>query len=352
MLEINLLMNILPFIQKKWQLIGLALRLSSELLDKVYIEAEQEQIHSNSFNTLCCVKVLTHWFLKGDDVSDVAIMKAISAPHIRLKQEILSNISAVITDENVISLTPNYVKPYGEMKANVFKELCIFHFSIDFALQYLQKANVNPGILKSITNFQDLFSSLEKNELMHTADVCWLINIVRQAQCESALKYIEEYCHLLIADKIIWGDSQMYKTNTYLVAKASSKTLYNCTIKHCANIKITLNKIIGINETDSILSFSEASSKDCSLTFYWRVKDNKIIAIPKVIVISQKRDCIDLGITHIGTTVNGNLKMVKISELEIEDCKGMVLLVTKIPCKLLTSMIFHVCKLHRSLYFL
>ena len=320
------------------------------------MEAEQEKIPSNSFNTLCCVKVLTHWFFEGDDVSDVTITKAISTPHICLRHEILSNISAIITDKDVSSLSPNYVKPYGEMKANVYKELCSFRFSIDFALQYLQNANVNPGVLKSITNFQDLFNSLEKNELMHMADVCWLMNIVRQAQCESALRYIEEYCNLLIADKILWGDNQMRKTITYLVAKVSSKTLNNCTIKHCADIKIKLNKITGINETDSILSFSEVSSKDCSLTFYWRVTDKRIITIPKVIVMSLKRDCIDLGITHIGTTVNDNLEVVNISELQIEGCKGIVLFITKIAFEFLTSLISRVyeletcrfCKLHAA----
>ena len=318
-LEINLMMNILPFIQKKWQLIGLALRPSSDLLDKIYIEAEEEQMPSNSFNTFCCIKILEHWFFEGDNVSDVALIKAIGAPHINLKTTILSNVSAIITDKKTSSLAPNHVKPYGEMKTNVCKELCNFHFSINVALQYLQNANVD---LKSITNFQDLYISLEMNKLMHTADVCWLMNIVRHAQCESALKFIQEYCDLLIADKTVWGDSQTCKTGTCIFAKVSSKTLYNCTIKHCADVKAILSKIVGMNETDIILNFSEVSSKDCSLTFYWRIIDNIIIKIPEVIVTSHMAVCIDVGITHIGTTVDGNLKIINISELQIEECEG------------------------------
>ena len=111
-LEINQLMNILPFIQKKWQLIGLALRLSSDLLDKINIEAEEEQMPSNSFNTFCCIKMLEHWFFEGDNVSDVALIKAIGAPHINLKTTILSNVSAIITDKKTSSLAPNHVKPF------------------------------------------------------------------------------------------------------------------------------------------------------------------------------------------------------------------------------------------------
>ena len=318
-LEINLLMNILPFIQKKWQLIGLALGLSSDLLDKIYIEAEKEQIPSKSFNTFCCVKVLKHWFMEGDNVANFTLIKAISTPRIHLKNEILSNISAIITDKKLSSVPLNCVKSYGEMKANVCKQLYNFHCSINVTLQYLQNANVD---LKSIANFKDLIDSLEMNKLMHAADVCWLINIVKQAQCEGALKLIQAYCDLLIADKVLWGDNQTSKSNTCLVAKVSGKTSYNCTIKHCADVKTKLNIIIGLSETDSILSFSEMNSKDCSLTFYWRIKDNILITIPKVIVTLQKEHCINLGITHIGTAVDGNLKITNISELQVKDYKG------------------------------
>ena len=323
------MMNVLPFIQKQWQLIGFKLRLSSDLLDTFCKEAVNDQIPTKSFNTFCCVKVLTHWLSQNDNITCVAIIEAISAPHIGLKHEILnigntltynSNLSGRFMDKHVKCLSQNHIKPYGVMKINVCKELCDSHFNINDALQYLKSVNINPSILKSIANFQDLFNLFEMNKLMHMADVCWLINIARQAHCESALRCIEEYCNLLIADKILWGDSQMCKSITYLVAKVSNKTLYNCTIKHCADVKAILSKVTDMDETDSILSFSEASSKDCSLTFYWRVE--KLITIPEVMVTSCRKDCRDYGITHIGTITDGNLKTINISESQIDNCEG------------------------------
>ena len=316
------MMNILPFIQKQWQLIGFKLRLSSDLLDKFHKEAVKEVLPAKSLNTFCCVKVLTHWLSEGANITNVAIIEAISAPHIGLKHEIL-NIGNMLKyhrtrNKHVYSVSPNHIKPYGVMKTNVCKELCNSHFSIHDALQCLKNTSINTDILKSITNFQDLFISLEMNKLMHTADVCWLMNIVKQAQCESALKFIQEYCDLLIADKTVWGDSQTCKTGTCIFAKVSSKTLYNCTIKHCADVKAILSKVVGMNETDIILSFSEASSKDCSLTFYWRVEK-----IPQVTVTSHKKDCRDYGITHIGTIADGYLNTTDISESQTENYKGM-----------------------------
>ena len=324
------MMNILPFIQKQWQLIGFKLKLSSDLLDTFCKEAAEDLIPTNSLNTFCCVKILTHWYSQNDNVTCVAIIEAISAPHIGLKHEILhigntliyhSNLSDRTMEKHVNFLSQN-TKPYGVMKTSLCKELCNSHFNINAALQYLKNVNINPSILESITNFQDLFSSFEMNKLMHMADVCWLINIVRQAQCESALKCIEEYCNLLIADKIIWVDSQMCKTSTYLLAKVSSKTLYSCTIKHCADIKAILSKVTGINETDSILSFSEANSKDYSLTFYWRVE--KVITICEVTVTSCRKDCRNYGITHIGIMTDGNVKTINISESQIDNCEGVL----------------------------
>ena len=320
-------MNILPFIQEKWQLVGLKLKVPSDMLDKICQEADKEKIPSDSVNTFCCTKMLTYWFKNGDHVSVDEIIKVISARHIDLQDKIAA-IEAALTSKN---LGPNkklkkyatcppeaHEAPYVEMKTNVCRELKESRCSIDDVLLYLENADVDPDILKNISNFSDLFKSLEAHDLMHKAELCWLKAIIKYAKCPKAFKIIETYSDLLIADKTKCSNDSANKIKNGFAVKYSDKSLVDCTIKDSSDTKEIASKIMGLKETDGILDSSEVGS----LTFFWKVKENITITIPKFIDASLTKNCKDAGITQIGTITNGNLKMINITELEIDKLTG------------------------------
>ena len=93
-------MNIVPFIQEKWSLIGTRLKLPLDTLDEIWQKASEQQIPTESQNTFCCVKMLTSWYEASDDVSADAIIMAVDAPHVGLKTKI-SSIKTALTSEYV-----------------------------------------------------------------------------------------------------------------------------------------------------------------------------------------------------------------------------------------------------------
>ena len=326
-LDINQLMNTLPFIQEKWQLIGIKLKVPTDKLDLISQKAKQT-VPSESFNTYCCIKMLTYWHHNSDQVSADVIINIVSLPHIDLQDKV-SSIKEALTSQHIssssstpktyaISPPEGHEEPYVEMKTNLCKELNSSQHSTDDILLYLQNANIDPDVISNISNFPSLFKSLERHDLIHKAEVGWLKAIAKYAKCEKGLEIIEKYSSLLIADKIICSHDSFRKISNGFVAKCSDNSLEESAIKDCSNAKSTTSKIMGLKETDGILDSTEVGS----LTFYWKVKENITISIPKFIDVSLIKNCKDAGITHIGTITNGEVQLVDVTELEVDASKG------------------------------
>ena len=322
-------MNIVRFVQEKWQVIGLNLQIPRERLDWISEEADRENIPLQSLDTFCCIKMLTYWLQNSDDVSANAIIEVIKAPHVGLKDKIPSILEALTsstvdfkldktTKKYATSPPESHEMPYIEMKTDVCNAFEESQCSINGVLLYLQNINIDPDILRNISSFPDLFKSFEVHNLLHAGDPAWLTTIAKYVKCPKALEVIEKYSRLLIADKTICSCDSFNKPINGFVAKFSDKTLENCTVKDCSNAKTAVRKILDLKDTDGILDHSEVGS----LTFYWRVKENITITIPKFTCASLIKNCKDNGITHIGTITDGNLQLVNISELEIDEFIG------------------------------
>ena len=330
--DINQAMNILPYIQEKWQLIGRNLGVSIKNLDSICREAHEQEIPQESSNTFCCAKMLTYWIHSGSsNVSADTIIEVVSALHVGLTKEKVSRIKAALDSSNVTkeyatsppegheksreyatSPPEGHEKSYVEMKTNVCKELIKSNFSIGDVVLYLEMADVNPNVFKDISSFPNLFKSLENHNHMNKADLCWLKDIAKHMECEKALEIIENYENSLLADKTNWGNILNTTNNGFLAV--SNKSLENCTIKDCSNAKLIGSEILGLNETDSILEATGVGS----MIFYWRVKENINITLPEVVDSSLMRSCKDAGITHIGTIIDGNLQLRIIDKLKVQ----------------------------------
>ena len=326
-LDINNLMNIIPLIQEKWQLIGLQLKVPTIMLDKIYQEAVEKKFSSDSIDTFCCTKMLTYWF-KNNDVSSDKIIKAVSTKYFNLQDKIPA-IKAALASETVDSYSKveryatsapeAHEMPYVVMKTNVCKELNESCSSIEDTVLFLKSANMNPDILKNILNFTDLLRCLEKHNFMHKADLSWLKAIARYTKCSKALDIIENYySDSLIADKTKYSNHGPSKIKNGFAVKYSDKSLEDCTLKDCNDAKEAVSDILGLKDTDGLLDSSEVGS----LTFFWKVRENLKTAIPKFIDASLVKKCKDVGITQIGAITNGHLKLMNISELEIDKSTG------------------------------
>ena len=317
------MLNIVPFIQEKWQLIGRKLGVPIDNLDWIYEAVDVQKIPQESSNTFCCIKMLTSWLQNSSHVSADTIIEVISAPHVGLTKEKVSRIKAALTSYNFDSsnVTKEYARippedherPYVKMKTNVCNELIKSKCSIDKVVLYLETANVDPKVFKNISSFPNLCTSLEKHNHMNKADLSWLKDIAGYMECEKALEIIENYEVLLVADKTNW-DNILNEANTGFVVKISNKSSENCTIKDCSNAKLTASKMVELNETDSVLGSAGVGS----MILYWRVKENTSIRIPEIVNSSLMRSCKDASITHIGTIINGNLQIRNIDELKVQ----------------------------------
>ena len=318
--EVNIhqLMNIVPFIQEKWSLIGTRLRLSSDKLDVIWHTASEQQIPAESKITFCCVKMLTSWYETSDNVSVDAIIMAIDAPHVGLKTKI-SNIETVLTSEyatidsivgeTVTNPPEKLEQPYFEMISNFCSELCKSKHSISDILVYLKVCKINPDVLENISDFPELVRSFEKHELLNKTDLSWLKNIAYYARCRKATKVVEEYETSLLADKIPWYSS--HSKGTYLVGRTDKKPEI-VTIKDSSNAKSAASRIVNIKESDSVLDSSEVGS----VTFYWRLTSKDVgIQIPEVADASLIKKCKNVDLTHIGIMINGILTWANIDEI-------------------------------------
>ena len=314
---IHQLMNIVPYIQDRWSLIGTRLKVSPQTLDEVCLTANELQIPAGSKNTFYCVKMLTSWYETSDDVSVDAIMMAIDVPHVGLNTKI-SNIQAALTseyiavdtsaDNSVTSIPEKTEQSYNEMKTKFCLELSISRYSISEILTYLKVCKINSNVLEDISDFPELVASFEKHALLNKADLSWLKNIAQHAECTKATKVVEEYECLLIADKVPWYSS--HPEGTYLVAKTDKKP-ESVTVKDSNNAKSAASAIVNIVESDSILQSSEVGS----VIFYWKlINKGAEIQIPKVTSALLKKRCRNAGVTNVGLIIDGDLKWITIDE--------------------------------------
>ena len=318
--EINIhhLMNIVPLIQENWSFIGTRLKLSSDKLDNIWQAASEQQIPTESRNTFCCVKMLTSWYETSDDVSADAIIMAVDAPHVGLKNKI-SSIEAALKSEyvpldssagqSVTNPPEKFEQPYFDMITKFCLELGESQHSISDVLVYLKVCSINSDVLKEISDFPELARSLEKHKLLNKTDLSWLKNIACHVQCTKATKVIEEYENLLMADKIPWYSS--HPTGTYLVGRTDKKP-ENVTIKDSSDTKSIVSEILNIKESDSVLDSSEVGS----VIFYWKLINRDIkIQIPETASVLLITCCKNIGLTHVGTMTNGKLNIASIDKI-------------------------------------
>ena len=162
-LDINQLMNTLPFLQEKWELIGIKLGVSTDMLDLICQEAEKAQVIPDSLNTFCCIKMLTYWFQNSDNVSADIITDIVSARHVGLIDKV-TNIRDALTSNEVGTSSSKLhqcaTSPpegsevlYVEMKTNICKELNTSHCNFDDILLFLQNSDIEQEVLENVSNF-------------------------------------------------------------------------------------------------------------------------------------------------------------------------------------------------------
>ena len=318
-ITIEQLMNIVPLIQEKWSLIGTRLKLSSDKLDDIYQAASEQQIPAESKNTFCCVKMLTIWHETSDDVSIDAVMMAIDAPHVGLKDKITS-IEVVLGSENTAvdsnigkSVTINAPEMIEQSYFDMVTKFCLelskkSQHSISDILTYLKVCNVNSAVVKKVNDFPELVKSFEKHGLINKSDLTWLKNIAHHAQCAEATAVVEEYESLLMADKIPWYSS--HPKGTYLVGRTDKKP-ENVTIKDSSNAKSAASGIVNIKESDSILDSTEVGS----VTFYWKLVNRSVsVQISKIVNTPLTKECRNAGLTHVGVMIDGILNWARVDE--------------------------------------
>ena len=316
--NIHQLMNIIPFIQEKWSLIGRRLKLSESELNDIWQASNEEQIPAESKNTFCCIKMLTNWFKTDDNVSVDAIIMAIDAPYVGLKAK-LSSIETALTSDcvatssslgvSIINPPEKLDQPYFDMITKFCVELNKSQHSITDILAYLKVCKINSNVYTDISDFPELVESFEQHKLVNKTDLSWLKNIAHHVQCAKASDVIEKYEKLLLADKIPWHSS--YTKGRFLVGKTSKKP-ENVTIEDSSNAKLAASSIVNIRESDSILNSSEVGS----VTFYWKLVDENVsIQIPQAIITSQMQECKKVNLTHVGIMIDGNLNLKNIDEI-------------------------------------
>ena len=316
-INIQQLMNIVPLVQEKWSLIGTRIKLSSDKLDGIWQAASEQQIPAESQNIFCCVKMLTSWYETSDDVSADTIMTAVDAPHVGLKAKILSIETAlkseylpVVTSVGTSTTPPEkFEQPYFDVITNFCLELSNAQHSVTDILMYLKVCKVNSDVGKDVADFPDLVRSFERHKLVNKTDLSWLKNIAHHVRCTKANEIIEEYESMLLADKIPWYSH--HPKGTYLVGRTDKKS-ESVTIKDSSKAKSAASEIVNIQETDSILDYSEVGS----VLFYWKIVNEEVrVKIPKVADLSLIIQCKNADLTQVGIMIDGNLNWVDIDEI-------------------------------------
>ena len=321
-IDINQVLKILPYIQEKWSFIGTRLKISADKLDDIHRECNIQKIPAGSENTFCCIQMLSIWHKECKDVSADTLIKAINAPHVGLERAIPSIKAALKsfcshTSKKTYEFLTNppelNEQAYTNMKAKFCSELRKSNHTIYDTCQYLKICHIDPQIIECVNDYADLVISLEIHDLLSNINLSWLKSIADFYECKKALKIIQKYEEdQLIADKVKWCHHTSHQNGKFLVASVDKKPEY-LTIKDSNDAKKAASRVVNIEETDSILDFSEVGS----VILYWKITTQDLELKIQTINASVIEDCRAARIIQIGIMTNGSLNIMEINELQV-----------------------------------
>ena len=324
--DINQLLNIVPYIQEKWSFIGTRLKVSSDKLDDIDRECIIKKIPAGSKNTFCCTQMLRKWHQENKDISADTLIKAIDAPHVGLRSKIPS-IKVALTSSCSHKSKETYeflTNPpelneqlYTNMKAKFCSELRKSDHTVSDACEYLKICRINPQVIECVNDYADLVISLETHDLLSNINISWLKSIAQYFECTKALEIMQKYEEdQLIADKVKWCRHTSHPNGTFLVGRVD-KNPEDVTLKDANDAKNAASRVLNIEETDSILDFAEKGS----VIFYWRITTKNLKLKIQTINDSVIKDCKAASLIQIGYMINGSLNMMEVNKLQI--MKGM-----------------------------
>ena len=310
-LNLDQVMNIVCYMQEKWFMVGLKLKIPLAVLDDICKECYENEIPAESADAFCCIKMFKYWLNHGDNVSENTLLNVFET--VNLKPKIFPIKTALESQKFVkdYSNPPDKLRQsYITMVAKVCGHLDKAEVDINDVLVYLKLSDIKLDVLSNVANFSDLISSLEKYDCLNKTDLSWLKYVVDYVKNLEAEETINNYETSLLADKIKWSSIKP-SSGTYLVGKTSNQP-ETTTIKDNYQAKSAASNVVGIKNTDSILESTEVGS----VIFYWKITNDLTFEIPKAVSILVKTECEQTGLTHIGKMINGSIELIKIDELE------------------------------------
>ena len=312
-------MNIVCYMQEKWYMVGMGLKIPPTVLGDICKECYDNQIPADSADTFCCIKMFRYWLSYGDDISVDTLLNVLDT--IVLKYKIASIESALelqLIKDSYSSPPEKQQQSYLTMISKICVQLNNSEIDINDVLVYLKLSKIDINVLNDVATFSDLIVSLEKHNCLNKTDLSWLTYIVDYTNNTEAQEIIKNYETSLLADKIYWCSN--HSTGTFLIGKISNQP-ESATIKKISLAKSVASEVAGIRNIDSILDSSEVGSVIC----YWKIISDIEFEIPKNVSISVKTKCKNAGLTHIGKVTNGSEELVKIELDEPKYSNGMLL---------------------------
>ena len=176
-------MNVLPYIQEKWSLIGTRLMVASDKLDDIYQRSKTRKLSTESMNTYCCIEMLKYWSQEAKDASIDTLINAIDAPHVGLENEMvyiknaLTTPPCLNTNETKSQCVTNPPKAheqlYLDVKTGVCLELKKCAITINDIIEYLEFCRMDSKIIAGVKSFPSLINSLEDHDHLNKSDVDW-----------------------------------------------------------------------------------------------------------------------------------------------------------------------------------
>lgn len=308
-------MNIVCYVQEKWFVVGMRLKIPLTILGDIYKECCDNQIPTDSADTFCCIKMFRYWLSDGNNISVDTLLNALETVILKYKMSsIESALKLQLVEDNYSNPPEKQQQSYLTMIAKICAQLNKSEDDINDVLAYLKLSKIDLNVLNNVTTFVDLVSSLEKYEYLNKTDLSWLKYIVDYTYSPEAQEIIQNYETSLLADKIYWCSN--HSTGTFLIGKLSNQP-ETATIKNISLAKSVASEIAGIKNTDSILNSSEVGSVIC----YWKITSNIDFEIPENISKLIKTKCKNVGLTHIGKATNDNIELVRIASIDVYKLK-------------------------------
>ena len=309
-LNLNKVMNIVCYMQEKWCMVGMRLKIPPSILDDICKKCDGNQIPDDSADTFCCIKMFKYWLSFGDNISVDTLLHVLGTVNLKSR---MSSIEIALESQLVMD---NSDPP--EKQQRLLTKLCVqldnLEVDINNVLVYLKLSNLDLNVLNNVAKISDLIHSLEKYNYLNKTDLSWLKYVVDHVKNLEAQKIINDYETSLLADKIFWYSS--HPSGTFLAGKISVQP-ETVTIHNIYLAKSAASDVVGIKITDSILEFAGVESAGVgSVIFYGKITSDKGFKIPKNVSNSMKRKCENAGLTHIGKMVDGSTEFVRIGELE------------------------------------